>query len=124
MAISSPSPSGFPNDLLPPSKRDSFDGELHFTREMTADADVDLGGLESDIESVTVEELEAKAKRAAEEVDVDDLIDLLPEDEDGAADAAPSVMSFFNGVPYSEGRKAYNQYRTAHRLAPIPEGRK
>ncbi|HEY1810281.1 MAG TPA: hypothetical protein VGG42_17085, partial [Acidobacteriaceae bacterium] len=45
---------------------------------------------------------------------------------DGVADAAtePSVMSFYAGRNYSEGRTLLNQHLVSRGKAPIPEGRR
>ena len=44
---------------------------------------------------------------------------------DGVADAAagPSVMSFFAGKSYDEGRRLYNEHLTSQGKAPLREGR-
>jgi hypothetical protein len=57
-------------------------------------------------------------------------IDPILTDEDleaisgGAKDAEPTVLSFYAGRPFSEGRKAHNQYRISRGLLPISEGKK
>lgn len=44
--------------------------------------------------------------------------------EQGAADAQPRVMDFYNGVTFAQGRAAHNASLIARGLSPIPEGRK
>jgi hypothetical protein len=60
--------------------------------------------------------------------EIDPIANLTDEDLDvvfGAAkDAQPSVMSFYAGKSFSEGRRLHNQHRVSQGLRPIPEGRK
>jgi hypothetical protein len=59
---------------------------------------------------------------------IDPIDNLTKEDLDvvfGAAkDAAPSVMSFYAGKSFADGRAAHNRYRISQGLAPISEGKK
>lgn len=42
----------------------------------------------------------------------------------GAKDAEPSVLSFYNGRTFSEGRKLHNAYLVANGRPPLSEGQK
>ena len=44
--------------------------------------------------------------------------------ENATTDAAPSVMSFYAGRDFAEGRKRHNEHRVSQGLRPIPEGKK
>jgi hypothetical protein len=52
---------------------------------------------------------------AAEYDESPTLRELGLEDMGGAHDAAPSMLSFFNGKPHAEGLKAYNEYLASKR---------
>lgn len=67
---------------------------------------------------------ELRQKQSAQEEDK--LNELLLEDmgSSAAGDAEPSMMAFFNGKSYADGRAAYNAARIARGLAPLPEGRR
>jgi hypothetical protein len=60
--------------------------------------------------------------------DIDPIDNLTDEDLHvvfGAAkDAQPTVMSFYAGKSFSEGRRLHNQHRVSQGLRPIPEGKK
>jgi hypothetical protein len=60
--------------------------------------------------------------------EIDPTANLTDEDLDvvfGAAkDAAPSVLSFYAGQSFAEGRKRHNEYLVSRGLRPIPEGKK
>jgi hypothetical protein len=75
--------------------------------------------------TTTPQDVYARARSEAEQAANDEpptMAELgLIEDVGGMQD---SVMSFYAGKPFTEGRKAHNQYLVSRGKAPIPEGRK
>lgn len=71
----------------------------------------------------TPEDVYARARAEAEvpDEDVPDVHELGIFDM-GAKDAAPTMMSFYAGKSFIEGRKAHNAYLISKGLSPIAEG--